>query len=297
MPSRSRFGYPIVTALTLACGIAVCGCRDTNDSPVVARVGNVVLTLSKLYESVPPEYGGQISRDQHIGYVKQWIDAELLYQDALRRHIDREKPIVERLSKMKRDLLVGEVISRSSDVGRAVQIPEEAIQDYYDRNQASFVRATDVVKYLEIVVDDPKTAQQVRAAATPQNFPSLGAQYSKFPVASGDSATFVAPNALPAEVSSALASTKVNTISSPVRGQNGYSIFCVLDKQSQGTQCDIQEVRDDIISQLTSRAHKSEVERLLLELRRSMEVSFDFEAIPAQSGETPGAGHDPFAGK
>src|SRR5271157_3031300 len=109
-------------------------CRQKNQGPIVARVGHRVLTLDDLYKSIPPEYSDFITREQMINYVKQWIDNEILYQEAMRQKIDKEEAIKERLRRMKQDLLCAEMINRNSISSQNIQISDDMIQNYYNEN-------------------------------------------------------------------------------------------------------------------------------------------------------------------
>jgi hypothetical protein len=107
--------YLIVPTVIGSIFVSLIGCqKKTSDSPIIAQIGNSVLTVNDLYKSIPQQYLEQITREQNIEYVKQWIDNELLFREALRRNFDKEQPIKERLEKMKKDLLIAELISRSS---------------------------------------------------------------------------------------------------------------------------------------------------------------------------------------
>ena len=90
--------------LVVFAAIAGFSCRQKTQGLIVARVGEHVLTLDDLYKSIPPEYSDFITREQMINYVKQWIDNEILYEEALRQKIDKEDAIKTRLARMKQAL-------------------------------------------------------------------------------------------------------------------------------------------------------------------------------------------------
>lgn len=280
---RRGLSIPLIVA-------ALVGCTRNPEGPVVARVGKSVLTLDDLYSSIPPQYRGQISREQHIAYVKQWIDSELLYQEALRRRIHRDKTIRKRLERMKRDLLCAEVMSRGSNVAGSIEIPEEAVIEYYEQNQEDFRRHSDAVKYLEMMLGDYETARKVRSMANAGNFQDLAAKFSSFPVAEPENSPFVPVDQFPSEISKALLETRISATSQPVKTEEGYSIFYIIDRKKNGTICTVDEVRQDILSQLTSQAQKAEIDRMMVELRRSMDVEYDLGVIPEKydnSGSVP----------
>ena len=249
------------------------------DSPVIARVGRSVLTLEDLNKSIPSEYSSRISREQRINYVKQWIDTELLYQEALRQKIDKEIDIRLRLEKMKKDLLGAEMISRNSFGTNKQKFSEEAINNYYEQHKESFIRESDVVKYIEIVVDNVKTGWKVRNMITQNNFLELAAQFSTIPVRDPNTAPYIPLNSLPPELSSVIFTIRINGTTSPIKLPDGVRIVRVLDKQNAGDTCLVEEVKDEIVSALSTQSQKKDIENLLADLRQKTDYEFHFELI------------------
>ena len=108
-------------------------CQMPSNTPVIARVGKATLTLHDLNANIPPEYSAEITREQNINYVKQWIDAELFYQEAIRKKIDKESDIKKRLSTMKKDLLAAELMNRTSLTINTKTIDDNAIHAFYEK--------------------------------------------------------------------------------------------------------------------------------------------------------------------
>lgn len=249
------------------------------DSPVIARVGRSVLTLEDLNKSIPSEYSSSITREQRINYVKQWIDAELLYQEAMRQKIDKEIDIRMRLEKMKKDLLGAEMISRNSFGTNKQKFSEEAINNYYEQHKESFIRESDVVKYIEIVVDNVKTGWKVRNMITQNNFLELAAQFSTIPVQDPNTAPYIPLNSLPPELSSVIFTIRINGTTNPIQLPDGVRIARVLDKQNAGDTCLVEEVKDEIVSALSTQSQKKDIENLLADLRQKTDYEFHFELI------------------
>ena len=261
--------------------IAWIGCESRDIGQIVARVGNSTLTLDDLFKSIPPEYSDHITREHMISYVKQWIDTELLYQEALRRRIHKEPEIRNRLQKMKRDLLSAEIISRSTVVGadRNPVAPKE-VQAYYEKHKDDFIRNTAVAKYVEIVVEDAKTAWQVHNQITDENFLDLAARYSTVPVEDPRSAEFIPILRLPEEIGAVIEKTRISGTSVPIEMVDGYHIVRVLDKQDAGTTSDIDEVREEIVGTLATENQKEDIENLLSSLRLKTDLEYHFDKIP-----------------
>jgi parvulin-like peptidyl-prolyl isomerase len=263
--------------LTIVC--LTCDKFSKETSPVIAKVGKAVLTIDDLNKSIPHDYSDKITRKQRINYVKQWIDSELLYQAALRNKIHKEKKVQERLERMKKDLLGAEVINRNSLKNSGDKISEEAIINYYEQHKDSFIREYDVIKYLEIIVQDLKTGWHVRNAVTPNNFLELAAQYSIVPVKEAGNVQFVPTNSLPPEISDLLIRIRINGTTSPIRMSDGVHIFRIIDKKKAGEICLLEEVKEEIVSILATEAQKKHIENLHAELTQKTDHEFHFELI------------------
>ena len=254
------------------------------ESPIIARVGRSFLTLDDLNKSIPVEYSDRITREQRINYVKQWIDTELLYQEALRQNIDKEIEIRKRLEKMKKDLLSAEMISRNSFRIKKQKFSEEAIKNYYEQHKESFIRESDVVKYLEIVVDNMKTGWKVRNMVTSDNFLELAAQFSNIPVQDPNTVSYVPLKNLLPEIAEVIFTIRINGTTSPIKLSDGVHIIRVLDKQKAGDTCLIEEIKDEIISALSTQSQKKDIENMLADLRQKTDYEFNFELITQGKG-------------
>jgi peptidyl-prolyl cis-trans isomerase C len=255
-------------------------CRQKIQGPIVARVGQHVLTLDDLYKSIPPEYSDFITREQMINYVKQWIDNQILFEEALRLKIDKEDAIKVRLARMKQDLLCAEMINRNSISSQNIQISDDMIQNYYNENKNKFLREKDAARYIQIVVEDATTAWSVRTQANPDNFLFLASKYSKIPVADPRTVPFVNISDIPPQIAQEITSIRVKGTSNPIKTDLGFHLVHVLDKQPKGSIRKIEEVRDDIINVLSTKTQNAAIEQMLSGLRSKMAVEVHLDIVP-----------------
>ena len=103
---------------------------------------------------------------------------------------------------MKKDLLAAEIINRYSLQNQASAKPD-SVKNYYNQHKNELIREKDMIKYLEIVVDDPNIARVIRKSVTPDNFSDLANQYSKFPFSDSVSIPYVLIEELQPEVQQA----------------------------------------------------------------------------------------------
>jgi hypothetical protein len=267
----------LITVITASCHHEEIPKRP--EGPIVARVGNAYLTLAELKESIPAEYTDVITRDQNVLYVRQWINTEILYQEAVRLGIDQEPIIKARLDRMRKDLLSTELMSRSASRA-GIEIGEQAIREYYESNREQFVREFDVVRYDDIVVADVNVAFEIRRTVTHETFKNVAKTHSKSPGVD-EAVPYVALDAIPPKLRNAIiATTALPAIIGPYGAEDGFHVMRITGKFNKGTIASIDEVRDEIVSRLSSITQKGETERLISEIRAKSDVEFNVDLIP-----------------
>lgn len=269
----------VISAISLS--LMCFTCRKRTESPVIARVGQSVLTLDDLYERIPPEYNDRITREQKINYVKQWIDTEILFQEAMRLKIHKEPEISGRLLQMKKDLLSSEMISRYAFSPMKYPVSEDAVRKYYETNIGNFVRESDVVKYMEIVLDNEKTGWEVHKMITPENFIDIAIRFSKAPVQDSRAIPYISVKALPEKIAAVIPTIKIGGTTGPIEINGRYHIFRIFDKQSAGTTCALDEVREEIVGTLSTETQKKHMEDLISEIRLKTDYEFNVDVIPS----------------
>jgi hypothetical protein len=267
--------------------LVAAGCAPREEGTVLARVGKTSLTLQQVMESLPDEYRSEITRDQIITYVKEWVDAELLYQDALRRNIEREPEVMRQLHAIKRDFLCAQQIHRRAlDAGNAAAT-DSVVAAYYAARRPAWVRDRDVIKFAAIVLDDTKTAFTVRNMITRPTFFEIGERYSRDPLPEPAQAPYVSADKLPPCLAQVIFGIRIEGITAPILCEGRYYIVLVLDKQPKGTPASLQEARPEIVEALASQFQKRAREELVRSLRADSDVSLFLEQIPSAS--LPGA--------
>src|SRR3989339_503980 len=201
MGKKLLFSIILIILLGLAIGYFLFNFLKTGNSEpghVVARVGKAVLTVEDIHKRIPPEYSDFITYQQNVDYVKRWIDTEILYQAALARKIDREPDIRTRISKMQRDLLVSEMISRLSS--QNADIADRDVESYYQDHVDKFTRKETEVQYIHINVRTLAEAWKIRSQVTADNFLDLAKQYSLDPIPSTSGLPFLTRNEIMPEL-------------------------------------------------------------------------------------------------
>ncbi len=265
--------------------ISLTGCQKKNNSPVIVRIGKSLLTIEDLYKSIPPEYADRISPEQNVNYVKQWIQTELLYREALRLKYDKETHIQERLEKMKKDLLAAEVINRSSKLFNN-SVEQSSITEYYNQNQNKFIRDKEMVIYQEIVVEDAKTASLIKQNANLHNFSEYAEKYSKIPFSDTLNIAPVPVDDIPSDLKNAIQYTMPGNISTPIKSELGYHLLLIIEKLPKGSICREEEVREEILTILSAKKQKENIEKMISGLRLKNDMEYNINLITGSNSDS-----------
>jgi tetratricopeptide (TPR) repeat protein len=107
---------------------------------VVARIGDREITMTDLeneIETLPPSVQTQFKdKKGKLRFLQQYIGAELLYDTALRRGLDKDKDVIEGAFQMKKQLMINKLLTE--EIPQDIQTSESEIKLYYDAHKEDF---------------------------------------------------------------------------------------------------------------------------------------------------------------
>ena len=152
------------------------------------------------------------------------ITRELLYQEAVKRHLEKDRSIQDKISEARRSVLVEAMMDRLT--GRMAE--GNTLKNYFESHRNDFreVRASHIL--LEKEEGARNLKQQLNAGA---DFAELARKFSKDArsgPAGGDLGYFTKGRMIP-EIATAAFTLPVNAISEPVKSSYGYHLIKVTD--------------------------------------------------------------------
>ena len=101
----------IILLLTLLFGVWGCGGeKASRPKDSIACVGGECLTERDLEYRIPEAYREKITLEEKKGYVRSWIENEILYQEAKNERFDQDKRIQSLLNQRIRETIVQEFV-------------------------------------------------------------------------------------------------------------------------------------------------------------------------------------------
>jgi hypothetical protein len=249
-------------------------------SPVVARVGSAYITTEDIQKRIPAEYSDFITYEQNVDYVKRWIDSEILYQTALQRKIDLEPEVRQRLEKMRKDLLMSEMISRLCT--QMADVNDADIEKYYQENSNRFLRKETEIRFSHVCVKTLAEAWRIRDRITPDNFYALGKQFSIEPMEDSLSVPYVTKAQVMPELSNIIFDIKIGGTTPPIRTPMGFYIVKILDKQMPGSVKPLKSVREEILNQISSQTQRVHLDEIIASLKKKLHVEYHLALVPGK---------------
>lgn len=225
-------------------GLVLLGChwKDSDDS-VLARVGDAKLTFDQLKHYDPQ---GLMTPEQQRQWVKEWVNREVLYQDAMALGL-AEKPEVAWSLQSARQKILSQAYLNHMEL--QLEDPEEGeLEAWYQRNGSSYLRAADEYFLSDIRFSSGKTAwQQVSDRVQFKFTPWPDTLYDS----SDSSQITILPYRTLDRIDSCfhekLPKLKVGRYSLPVRCQDDYRMIRLDSLRLEGSRLSYAEARPQIL--------------------------------------------------
>ncbi|MEK5067958.1 peptidylprolyl isomerase [Sporosarcina sp. FSL K6-1508] len=268
--SKKRL-FPLLAVGLLAIILTVTtGCSKDSKAKdeTVATVGDEKITKDELYEVLVQSAGKEALaamiddkivtlelKKEKVSVPDKEVDAELAtyvesaggeeaFEAALKQNGMTEKEFKENIV---------DFLSIQKIIEPRIKVTDEDIKAYFDENKESF-NEEEQVEASHILVEDEATAKKVaKKLADGEDFAALAKEFStdEASAVNGGELGYFPRGKMVAEFEKAAFSLKPDTVSDPVKTENGYHIILVTDKKAAK-----EAVFED---------HKEEIKQLLLD--------------------------------
>lgn len=268
----------MLAVLLAAFALSLTACRSGNQENVVARVGKSVLTMTQIREHTPG-LASPAGRAQVELYIQRWIEAEVLYQEARRRGIDKQPQVRSALQELARDVVVSSYLDQA--VYGAVSVSDAEIQAYYEQEKEEFQTPVDLYHLLIILVADAGEAQRLRSEIkNGAVFNEIAELYSIDGTRSqGGDMGFVPLSALSPRLASVVTTMRRGELSLPVKSELGYNLLQLVDLSPKGTLRPLEEVRRHIEQRIVARKNEESYQQLVSKLTDEASLYSDLSKL------------------
>jgi peptidyl-prolyl cis-trans isomerase C len=273
----------LIPAIVLAAAL-LAGCKSTPKSapaltgPVLANVDGDKLTVSEL-DSLSPE-GFEVTRDNLPKILDKWVSNTLMYQEALRRGLDKEPQVQAHLKRLERDYLVNELLDRLTT---KVKIGQDAAMQYFNQHKDEFSYEVKIARI--VMADSLMAAQTLAELKAGADFTKLAKERSQdVALEPGQESRYFARNigdprmgGDPA-IAEAIFALAPGQLSDVIPSQEGYQIIKLVDKKKVKADVSFAEARDEIEAILSYRRSQAVVDSVLTALREKAKIELKPDA-------------------
>jgi peptidyl-prolyl cis-trans isomerase C len=265
----SIFREIVFIFLCLCSGIYFSCHSKMEDSNIAARVGDAVLTQDDLKKRLTLE---GLEPDRKSEVVENWINQELLYQEAKRAGIESTDELKWELENIEKQFLVNKLVEKT--FAEKIHLLDSEIQDYYEKNKSLFTVDEDEVHLFHIMtktqVEAELVLQEIRAG---KPFEQVAKERSAdlFREKGGDMG-FVKRNDILPDLAKATFSLPEGGMSTILKSNDGFHIQKIIKKYVKGSVKDFADAKDEIFQRLRVNKERSVYYDLLYQLKNKQKV-------------------------
>jgi peptidyl-prolyl cis-trans isomerase C len=275
--------YLLIMMAVVAAGAFLPGCNSPKTGPALAGPVLVSVNGDKLtgpeLDSLSPE-GFEVTRENLPKILDKWVSNTLMYQEAVRRGVEKEPQIQAHLKRIERDYLVNELLDRLTT---NTKIGQEQMVQYFNQHRDEFSYE---VKIARIVIADSVMAEQTAAEIKGgADFTKLAKERSEdLALEAGQESRYFARNigdprmgGDPA-VAEAIFALSPGQVSDVIPSQEGYQIIKLVDKKKVKADATFSEAKDEIEAILSYRRSQATVDSVLTALREKAKIELKPDA-------------------
>ena len=226
----------------VCCFLASCSVREKDNSVVLARVNDQVLTVSKLEKLLPQKN----RKDEQLKkFIRDWVDNALYYDAALKDGLHRDSQLSNERDRYYKKIVIGAYLQTKTSSG--IIISNSDIRAYYDENPAAFIRQNDEAYVYHFFTTKHSDARLIRPRLLKKQTLDLESElFESFDVEKKT----VTKGFFFFFLDNAVFKNKKGAIVGPVRTENGYHVFEILKKHKKDSRRGLEEVYDKIYQRL-----------------------------------------------
>lgn len=263
------------------------GCSPKQESvetgeAVFATVNDSRLTESGLRELVPSDFYDKLTPDHKKEIVNEWVNNELLYQEALRRKLDQDPAILKIIENTRRTLLINELIERTSAELKAPG--DDELRKYYESHKQYFVIQDKEYRIRYASFDSHKDADDFwRQVKSKTGFSELAKERSKdASAATGGDLGVVDQEMVAPEIWQAVDRTVrkygLVKISDPFKVDEGWGCIIVDEAYEPGSAKSFEGVRDRVLEMYMTEGREKARTEFLRKLGSDAKITYSSES-------------------
>ncbi|MHB8881976.1 MAG: peptidylprolyl isomerase [Thermodesulfovibrionales bacterium] len=282
---KKMFIVIVILGALVACNKQPGGSKEQKGT-VLAKVGTAVITDADLERDLKslPDYAQQIFEDQkgREKFLDELIKKEILYQEALKKGLDKSADFTKKVEEFKKLTLVSELLEK--EIMSRSKVSDQEVREYYDKHKEDFA-TTSQIKASHILVKTEEEAVKIAGRLKKgEKFEDIARKESidKGSGKNGGDLGYFSKGQMVPEFEKAAATLKKGETSAPVKTNFGYHIIRVTDKKA-GPVIEFERIKELISQRLSGEKQKEAFDKYVDELKKTYTVEIKKEALAKTS--------------
>lgn len=268
--------FSILILLSIA-GVVSAGCakKPTEDDKVLAKVSNKTITLKEIkvrIAKLPPYYQNIVDKNKKR-FLDETILEMLLYEEAVRKGIDRDKEVKDIINEAKKKILVAKLVK--TEVEDKIRLNEDEVKQFYESHKDGF-KTPELWRASHILVATENEARDtLNELSKGASFEDLAKARSMDATSTrgGDIGYFRAGQVVP-DFENACLKLRVGEVSGVVHTQFGFHIIKLTDKKEPSIE-PYEKAQRAIEDELKRRKRSELFDKLVLNLKEKYQVKIE----------------------
>jgi len=290
--------------IPLLFAFTACAKKGEQKGPYLAKVGNTKITQADMERELKnlPDFAQKLFADSagKEKFLDELIKKELLYQEALKKGLDKNAEFQSKVEEFKKLTLISQLLEK--EIEEKTKVTEKDVKDYYEKHKEELASVSQIrASHILVKTEDEAKKIQERLKKG-EDFAALAKKFSIDPGSAkngGDLGFFSAGQIVP-EFESAAAKLKPGEISGPVKTKFGYHIIKVTDKK-MGKPVEFDKIQHALLQRLSAERQKEFFDTYIEDLKKTYKVEINKDAVsklslgeekkekPEQTGEPKAA--------
>jgi peptidyl-prolyl cis-trans isomerase C len=265
----------MLAAIVLLAAAAGCGGGEGDAGAglppdAIVCVNGEVLTESQLEMLLPAGDQIPLSESEKTARVRQWVEIEMLYGEAVRRGMINDPRIKARIEALEKELLADHLIF--IELRERIGVTEDEIERYFEEHRDEYVHE---YRVSHILVNTREEAENALKLLDGRSFAWVANRHSVDPVArrGGDLGYLTKGNMIP-EFENVIFEMKPGEVSGIVKSEFGYHIIKLVGMREAQVKVELDDVREKIVGELVMGKRAEAYEELMKRLYEKADVEY-----------------------
>ncbi|MEW6003051.1 MAG: peptidylprolyl isomerase [Nitrospirota bacterium] len=265
-----------------------CAKKQEQKGEYLAKVGNVEITKADFeseFKSLPDfaqkMFEGNAGKEK---FLDELIKKEILYQEALKKGLDKDPEYLRKVENFKKISLIGLLLEK--EIESKAKVTDQDIKNYYEKNKEDFTTVSQIrMSHILLKTEDAakKVLERLRKG---EDFAKVAKETSidTATAKNGGDLGYLSRGQMLPEIEQVAVRLKPGDISEPIKTKSGYEIIKVTGRKL-GKPVELEQIKSMIAQRLAAEKQKEGFDSYMEALRKSYKVEINKEALSKTSLE------------